>query len=141
MGDYAKALQYYEKGLSIQQQSLPANHPDLATSYNNIGLVYDHMGDYAKALQYYEKATSYNNIGLVYGAMGDYAKGCIFLERGREIAKQPLPATHPQLSALERSVKHVKGKLCYWRRGSHGKMKLLKDIFGEICRMSFEDLI
>jgi tetratricopeptide (TPR) repeat protein len=41
MGDYPKALSSYEKTLAIQQQSLPPNHPDLAKSYGNIGIVYD----------------------------------------------------------------------------------------------------
>ena len=41
MGEYSKALSYYEQALEILQKTLPANHPDLATSYNNIGLVYD----------------------------------------------------------------------------------------------------
>ena len=40
MGEYSKALSSHEKALAIQQQSLPSNHPDLAMSYNNIGLVY-----------------------------------------------------------------------------------------------------
>ena len=38
MGEYLKALSYYENALGIRQQSLPSNHPDLAKSYNNIGL-------------------------------------------------------------------------------------------------------
>ena len=37
MGDYSKALSSHEKALAIRQQSLPPNHPDLASSYNNIG--------------------------------------------------------------------------------------------------------
>ena len=40
MGEYSKALSYYEKDLEISQKSLPPNHPNLATSYNNIGGVY-----------------------------------------------------------------------------------------------------
>ena len=35
---------------------LGENHPGVATSYNNIGIVYDAMGDYSKALDYYEKS-------------------------------------------------------------------------------------
>ena len=82
MGEYSKALLSYEKALAIRQQSLPTNHPDLASSYNNIGNVYDNMGEYSKALLSYEKALaiqqqslptnhpdlaySYNNIGNVY---------------------------------------------------------------------------
>ncbi len=56
MGDYPKALSYYEKTLEIRQTTLPPNHPDLATSYNNIGSVYDSMGDYPKAVSYLEHA-------------------------------------------------------------------------------------
>ena len=37
-GDYEKAIWYYEKALEIRQKTLPPNHPDLATSYNNIGV-------------------------------------------------------------------------------------------------------
>ncbi|CAF1301645.1 unnamed protein product [Rotaria sordida] len=37
MGDYSKALEFYEKSLKIYENALPPNHPDLATSYNNIG--------------------------------------------------------------------------------------------------------
>ena len=82
MGEYSKTLLYYEKALEIDQKTLPPNHPDLATSYNNIGGVYKNTGEYSKAFSYYEKAveilqktlpanhpslaTSYSNIGGVY---------------------------------------------------------------------------
>jgi tetratricopeptide (TPR) repeat protein len=55
-GDYDKALEYYEKSLSIILSVLGDNHPDVAISYNNIGNVYAFQGDYDKALKYYEKA-------------------------------------------------------------------------------------
>ncbi|CAF4341580.1 unnamed protein product, partial [Rotaria sordida] len=56
MGDYSKALEFYGKDLEITTKALPPNHPDLATPYNNIGLVYNNMGDYSKALEFYEKS-------------------------------------------------------------------------------------
>jgi tetratricopeptide (TPR) repeat protein len=43
-GDYEKAIGYYAQELEINQKTLPPNHPDLAQSYNNIGLVYCNMG-------------------------------------------------------------------------------------------------
>ncbi|CAF3844684.1 unnamed protein product [Adineta steineri] len=55
-GEYQEALFYYEKALTIRQQSLSSSHPYLANSYNNIGNVYYSMGDYQKALSCYEKA-------------------------------------------------------------------------------------
>jgi tetratricopeptide (TPR) repeat protein len=60
MGEYSKSLCSHEKALEIKQQSLPRNHPDLAASYNNIGVVYDSMGEYSKARSFYELAV---NIG------------------------------------------------------------------------------
>jgi tetratricopeptide (TPR) repeat protein len=33
-----------------------ADHPDTATSYNNIGYIYNSMGNLSKALEYYQKA-------------------------------------------------------------------------------------
>ncbi len=81
MGDYSKALSYYEKALEIKEKILPPNHPSLAISYTCHGSVYVEMGDYSKALSYYEKAfeiygkalpanhpdlaISYNNIGTL----------------------------------------------------------------------------
>ena len=100
--------------LKSSQIALPPNHPDLATSYNNIGLVYDSMGEYEKALSYYEKdhwkssqialppnhpdlATSYNNIGLVYASMGEYEKALASYERPLEIKPNSSPSESSRL--------------------------------------------
>ncbi|CAF4354276.1 unnamed protein product, partial [Rotaria sordida] len=56
MGDYSKALEFYEKSHKILEKALPSNHPNLAFSYNNIGGMYNNMGDYSKALEFHEKA-------------------------------------------------------------------------------------
>ncbi|CAF0984445.1 unnamed protein product [Adineta ricciae] len=114
MGEYSKALEYYEKDLEISKQSLPPTHSDLATSYSNIGGVYSDMGEYSKALEYYEKAhkiyaqslppthpdlaTSYSNIGRVYSHMGEYSKALEYYEKAHKIYAQSLPPTHPDLA-------------------------------------------
>ena len=45
-GDYDKALEYYNKSLAIRLNALGEKHPDVADSYNNIGMVYHAKGDY-----------------------------------------------------------------------------------------------
>ena len=50
MGEYSKALSSHEKALKIYENTLPPNHPDLATSYTCHGSVYCKMGEYSKAL-------------------------------------------------------------------------------------------
>ena len=72
----------YEKALSIKLKKLGDDHPDVATTYNNMALVYTKQGKYNEALAMYEKALSirlkklgddhprvadtYVNIGIVY---------------------------------------------------------------------------
>ena len=44
-GQYDKALEYYQKSLAIYLKQLGADHPLLATSYNNIGLVHNNKAE------------------------------------------------------------------------------------------------
>jgi len=85
MGEYTKALSYYEKGLQIFQKTLPANHPGLTISYNNIGLVYYNMDEYSKALSYYECALG--------------------------ILQRLVPLNHPHIQSVRKSIEIVKKKL------------------------------
>jgi len=40
----------------MQKKTIGENNPSIATTYNNIGLVYNNQGDYNKALEYYFKS-------------------------------------------------------------------------------------
>jgi len=126
-GRYTEALEYYEKSLEILKKTLPAHHPDLATSYSNFGLVYNRMGEYSKALEYYEKdleikkkalpanhpdfASSYNNIGLVYDSMGEYSKALECYEKSLEIYQKTLSANHPDLASSYNNIGLVYGSM------------------------------
>jgi tetratricopeptide (TPR) repeat protein len=113
-GEYEEAIKFYGKTIEIQQQSLPPNHPQMATAHSNIGVVYHRMGDYPKALSCYEKAlaiwqqslprnhpqmaTAHSNIGVVYHRMGDYPKALSCYEKALAISQQSLPRNHPSLA-------------------------------------------
>ena len=56
IANYDKTLRYYNRALAIRKNIYGENHLDVATSYNNIGMVYSDQGDYTKALEYYTKA-------------------------------------------------------------------------------------
>ncbi|CAF1191529.1 unnamed protein product [Didymodactylos carnosus] len=110
MGEYDKAEHYYL--MLIDKTS--GEDPDIASYYNNIGLVYNAMGEYSKALDYYEKtlelklktlgpnhpsvATTYNNIGGVYNAMGDYSKALDYYEKTLELDLKTLGPNHPSVA-------------------------------------------
>ena len=89
-GDYPNAIECFLKAKDIHERTIGKEHPDYATSLNNLGALYRNMGDYAKAERYLlegiaidEKALgkehpdyagSLNNLGALYYNMGDYAK-------------------------------------------------------------------
>ena len=54
-GDYAKALEHYNKSLEIRTKIKGADSIDVAQTLNNIGNLYQNKGDYAKALENYNK--------------------------------------------------------------------------------------
>ncbi|CAF3297750.1 unnamed protein product [Rotaria socialis] len=120
MGEYSKALSFYEKANEIWQKSSSPSHPDLATSYSNIGSAYDSIAEYSTALLFYEKAlairektlppchpnlaTSCNNIGAVYDITGEYAKALSFYEKALEILEKTLPSNHPNLATFYSNI-------------------------------------
>ena len=85
MREYSKALSFYDIAFDIRQNILPANHPDLATSYNNIGVVYYNMQDRSKALS--------------------------FLQKAMNIRAYSLPSTHPDLLGTRKWTEIVNKKL------------------------------
>jgi tetratricopeptide (TPR) repeat protein len=89
-GDYDGALEWLRKAQAIEESTVGIDHPDTATTCNNIGelLFCTRTGDndgamvwYGKALSIRESvlgkdhpdtATTYDNIALVLNEMGDY---------------------------------------------------------------------
>ncbi|CAF1285705.1 unnamed protein product [Rotaria sordida] len=120
IGEYLKAITFYERATDIDKKMSPPSQLSLADSYNNIGLVYDNMGGYWKALSSYEQsleirkialppnhpdlASSYNNIGSAYYSMGKYSKALSSYERSFEIKKIALPPNHPDLAACYNNI-------------------------------------
>ena len=113
-------MEYYLKALDIREKTLGAEHPDVATSYNSIGGIYDSQGDYPKALEYYSKAldirektlgaehpnvaTSYNNIGNVYDSLGDYPKALEYYLKDLTICEKVLGAEHPNVATSYNNI-------------------------------------
>ena len=49
MGDYARAEPLLPPGAGDPEEALGEDHPDYATSLNNLAVLYQAMGDYARA--------------------------------------------------------------------------------------------
>lgn len=87
---FNKAIEIYQRQITISEAIYGIEHPKTAASYNNIGDVYRMLNNNQKALEYLSKAlvidektygaehpntaTSHNNIGVIYEKMGNYSE-------------------------------------------------------------------
>jgi tetratricopeptide (TPR) repeat protein len=78
-----------------------SDHPHVASTYNNLGVIYESKGDYDKAIEYYTKslpillrtfggehpyvAASYYNLGAVYKSKKDFPKVIEYLQKAIHI--------------------------------------------------------
>ncbi|CAF3385880.1 unnamed protein product [Rotaria socialis] len=115
-GRYKDALSLYQEAMQIQEKLNDGRNLDLATTYNNMGLLYTELNDTSKALSYHEKALSirerdcdvsladlastYNNIGLVYDQRNDFSAALSHYGKALPIYKKCLPVNHPWEATL-----------------------------------------
>jgi CHAT domain-containing protein/Tfp pilus assembly protein PilF len=111
MGDYPKAEPLFKETLEIHQKVFGREHPNTATSLNNLAELYGAMGDNAKAEPVYKEAlqirrevlgrrhpdtaASLNNLAALYWTMGDYAKAEPLIKEALEIRQNVLGQEHP----------------------------------------------
>ena len=117
---YDKAEEVCLRLISICERIYDIEHPDTASSYNNIGRVYNYKGDYDCALEYFNKALgirekvlaiehpdtafSYNNIGLVYSDKGDYDGALEYYQKSLEIEEKVLGIEHPDTAVSYNNI-------------------------------------
>ena len=63
-GKYDEALAYHEKCLNIQLAKLGQDHPDVATTYNNIAFVYAVQNKFNEALGFFKKSLEISDVKL-----------------------------------------------------------------------------
>jgi tetratricopeptide (TPR) repeat protein len=113
-GQLNDALEHFHKSLSICLITLSADHPKLAVTYNNMGVVYSAQSDYETALTYHQLAldcqinsdnpnissviTYTNNIAAIYHQQEKYSEALEYHKRALELQKQYLGENDPSLS-------------------------------------------
>ncbi|KAF8459221.1 hypothetical protein BDZ91DRAFT_852054 [Kalaharituber pfeilii] len=118
MGQYDKALEYYqralvgrEKALGTEhpdtltivnniaralvgrEKALGTEHPDTLTTVNNIAVLFHDIGQYDKALEYYQRALS--TTLLFIQDMGQYDKALEYYQRALVGREKALGTEHP----------------------------------------------
>lgn len=111
IGEYASALESYQKDLALSIELFGPDGPDTAVSYSNLGKIRQVMGQNREALADLEKArdifvrtsgpdqpdtaVAFNNVGAVYEALGEYRKAVEHYEKSLEIRLKVFGADHP----------------------------------------------
>jgi tetratricopeptide (TPR) repeat protein len=111
LGDYAQARPLYERVLRIRENRRGPEHPDTATSLNNLAGLLQDQADlegaqplFERALKIREKvldlhhpdtATSLNNLAVIRRAQGDVEGARPLFERALEIRETVLGPEHP----------------------------------------------
>jgi tetratricopeptide (TPR) repeat protein len=63
-GKYDRGVLVAQKALEVAEQNVGPDHPDVATSLNNLALLYDTQGDYAKAEPLYKRSLAISEKAL-----------------------------------------------------------------------------
>ena len=114
-GDYTGAQPYYQRALTIYEQELGPDHPDTATSLNNLAMLYHAQGRDADAeplmqralticeqklgLTHRGTAVSLNNLAVLYYSQQRYSEAELLHQRALAIRERELGPTHPDTAS------------------------------------------
>jgi tetratricopeptide (TPR) repeat protein len=114
LGDYHRAIDYYEQALSIDRVVYGEQHPNVARELNNLGESWKYLGKYNKAIAYYQQALSIdrvvfgeqhpnvarelNNLGETYAYMGEYHKAIEYYQKALTIDRAVVGEQHPNVA-------------------------------------------
>ena len=144
-----KARTYYQRALNVIVTFVGKQHPDVASLYNNIGLLFKEQADYTKAIHYFTKAldiykawfgensfdvaSTYNNIGTTYYAQKKYNDAEKYFQKATEIQSGPanslieMAAFYNNSGLIVQKQKDYDKAMTYYRKA----LKLIKDNIGE----------
>jgi tetratricopeptide (TPR) repeat protein len=159
-GDFLPALNEYKKALNAFMEG--GEMKDVATVYNNMGLIYRAQGNTGKAFEFYEKyldigenlqntsilATANNNLGNLYRDLGNLPKALEYYERGLQLAekkdnKSSIAAGYNNIGSIYHAQKNYPKALEYFNtsleiRNKTGDQRGLASTFTNIALL-FKD--
>ncbi|MEM7554277.1 MAG: tetratricopeptide repeat protein, partial [Cyanobacteria bacterium P01_A01_bin.84] len=113
-GLYKQAEPWYEQCVEVTKQNLGEEHPDVATSLNNLAGLYKNQGRYTEAEPFYQQAldmrkrllgeehphvaTSLNNLAGLYKNQGRYTEAEPFYLQALDMYKRLLEEEHPHVA-------------------------------------------
>ena len=135
-GLYGRAEPLFQRALAIQEAALGKNHPDVATSLNNLADLYMEQGLYGRAEPLYQRALaireaalgknhpdvadSLHNLAILYVDQGLYGRAEPLYQRALAIREAALGKNHPDVAQSLNSL-----ALLYLEQGLYGRAEPL----------------
>jgi tetratricopeptide (TPR) repeat protein len=126
-GEHDEAIRLHEQALELRERILGPEHPDVATSLSNLGLVVSDTGDFAKARDLHQRAlaireralgpdhpnvaSSLDNVGGMARALGEYETARALHERSLGIWERSVGPEHPGVALSLNSLAVVYRRL------------------------------
>ena len=132
-GDARQAVSFFERALAIKEQVYQEtpNHPDIASTLNNLGAAWRALGDAKQAVSFYQRAlaikeqvyqetpnhpdiaSTLNNLGAAWRALGDAKQAVSFFERALAMREQVYKETpnHPDIASTLNNLGNAWGDL------------------------------
>jgi tetratricopeptide (TPR) repeat protein len=136
MGLHPAALPFAARSLAIYEHVFGPDHPQVATSLNNVARLHQAKGDYARALPLFERslaiweravgpdhpdvAMSLNNLAVLFQVQGNYARALPLFERSLAIRERALGPHH---SDVAQSLNNI--ALLHRDRGDYARAQTL----------------
>ena len=133
---YTEAEPLYQQAQAIQEKVLGPNHPDLATTLNNLARLYAAQGRYTEAEPLYQQtlgitekalgldhpdlAITLDNLAQVYTVQGRYAEAEPLYKQAQAIKEKALGLDHPSLATTLNNLAHL-----YTAQGRYAKAEPL----------------
>jgi len=115
-----KALQYFEKSIEIQLNTLNNNQSSISATFNNIGLIWQRKRNYDKAIEFFEESlemakknlgdehslisTIFNNLGMTMSLKGNFEKAYENYENCLKIQKRTLGEHHLEVARTYNNI-------------------------------------
>jgi len=103
LGELSEALECYVRALGIRENELGKDHPEVAVTLHNLGVVFEKLSEHNEALDslhrallirerrlgplHPQTARTLHSIGIVYSQMLDYTSALAFYQRALTICK------------------------------------------------------
>jgi len=145
---YSQAVSLTEEALTLARQIWGEEHPNIATSLNNLAYLYNSQGRYAEALPLYQQAlemrkrlfagdhpdvaTSLNNLASLYESQGRYAEALPLYQQALEMRKRLFAGDHPDVA---QSLNNL--ALLYKSQGRYAEALPLLDQASEMRKRLF----